>query len=599
MLSFLKRYSIKIQLMMLVICTVLTIIFLIIMTYSQISSVIEKNNNNYSGEIFSQIKRNISNNYDLLSTMLTNAAYSEVVQNYMMEKDEKLKYKDYKNVDSLLSTMQGIKSNEIIDFVILGDNGNNYFLHGANDSTMKFLKELPQDNMISYYTGKKKLEYYYVERDCFVIVSTVHSITWDNTLSKRIGIMAIVVDAKMFSFEGSKKVSESSTNFYLMDRENKVYSCSDVAMSVEVKDILRYSDVSSSGRKNIKFGKDIYVMNYENIPQTGGGIISIVPEKELFKELFGIRKLAFVLLAFALVLLSLPFAIIINNILQPLKKFMSFMNNLKTGNLKGLKERINLKGYSEIEIVSGEFNNMMDEIDGLTHRLVSTSTRLYEVELEKKQAELMYLRSQINPHFLYNTLESMVATAFEEKAERTTDMIESLADIFRYSVKGNDIVELQEELNIIKAYVHIQQVRFSKKLEVVYHFDETTLKCSIPKITLQPIVENAVFHGLETKRGQGHLWIGSKLDQDGNVCLWVNDDGVGMEKEKLENIRSSMENIENDKYYTKSSKRIGIVNVNNRIKLIYGLKYGMSIDSDPDTGTSISILIPLGGGENV
>lgn len=590
MLGVLRKLSIKLQLLMLVTCTVTIVILLFIMTYSNIANVMEKKNNDYSAEIFSQIKRNIVGNYDLLSTMLTNAAYidSNDVLDFMTEKNDRVRYQYFRKVDSLLCTMQRVKSEDILDFVILGDNGNRYFLHGLNATTLKFLKSLPQESMTNYYSGEQRLVYSGVEKNCFVIVLTIR----EKTLSKRIGIMAIVVDAKLFSFE-DKNLSGSSTMFYLIDRNNHVYSSNDTGKKVNVEDILKNTDIHGSGKKNIAFGNSKYIINYEGIPETGGLIMSIAPESELFKELFWIRKLAFSMLALTLLLLSIPFAVIINNILQPLKKFMNFMNNsLKSGNLKSLKQRINLKGYSEIEIVSGEFNNMLDEIDGLTHRLVKTGTRLYEAELEKKQAELMYLRSQINPHFLYNTLELMVATGYDENAERTVDMIMSLITIFRYSVKGNDIVALEEEINIISAYIKIQQARFPTKLEVIMQFDEETLKCKVPKIILQPIVENAFFHGLETKIDMGHLWIGSEFKENGNLHIWVNDDGVGMEPDKLNSIRKSMEQVESGSYSGNCKKNIGIVNVSNRIKLIYGPEYGINIDSEPGIGTNISIIIP-------
>lgn len=597
MLELLRRLTIRKQLLILVVCTVGIMFMLIFMMYFKVSEVIEKKNNDYTVEIFTQINRNISENYDLLARMLTSTAYNSAVQNYMIEEDPKNKFDLYKNVDSLFSGMQDIKK-EIIDFVILSDNGNKYFLNGENATTMAVLNKLPP-SILNYFTRIEVLEYSNRKRECFIVASTIYSVNQDSSLNKKIGLVAIVVDAKLLSLEANNKFEESATKFYLLDRENNAYSCNKEPLLSEENYILNFLQKTTPGLMYIKVNHSKFVVNSENIPQTSGKIISIIPEDKLFKELFGIRKLTFTILVIALLLLSVPFAIIINNILHPLNKFMNFILHLKSGNLQGLKERISLKGYYEIEIMSDEFNNLLNEIDGLTHRLFSTSTRLYEAELEKKQSELAYLKSQINPHFLFNTLESMIGTAFEERAKKTVEMIKSLAVIFRYSIKGADVVHLQEELEIVKSYIYIQQIRFADMFDVIYQIAQDTLKCSVPRIILQPIVENAIYHGLETKLDHGHLWIGSEFDVHGNLCIWINDDGVGMDQNTLENIKRQIAGFDNVDHAVLCNDSIGVINVNNRIKLTYGMEYNLEIDSELNKGTRVKLKIPVKGNEYV
>ena len=242
----------------------------------------------------------------------------------------------------------------------------------------------------------------------------------------------------------------------------------------------------------------------------------------------------------------------------------------------------------------------MDEIDNLTFRLLNTSTRLYETELGKKQSELDYLKSQINPHFLYNTFESMKGCAIEEGAPKTMSMAKALGQIFRYSIKGADIVTVMEELKIIKSYVHIQQIRFGERLQVNYNFTEEVLECKMPKMILQPLVENAIFHGLEPKFGTGRLQISGKIDEQGDLFIWIGDDGMGMKAETLEDIRKQMaqaSEIRGARIDEKSG--IGFVNVNNRIKLIYGYEYALEINSVLNVGTEVTLKIPAGRDINV
>lgn len=591
MLEFLRKLSIRKQLLVLVICTLIVISLVIFVEYFKISDITIKTNNEYTSEIFSQIKRNISDNSELLTKMLNSTAYNKVVQEFMTEKDPEKAFEQFQNVDSVITNMKQIKD-DIIDFIILSESGNDYFMGGSNPSTLKALEEIPK-NVKNYYSPMKELSYLQTKKNCFIVASTIHSIKRNSSLSKSIGTVAIVVDAKIFSVENNSKLKDSATQFFLIDRNNTIYSSNQGKPLIGSNELVTTVNKLDLQQTIVTYNKKKYVINLDKIPQIGGKIVSVTPEDELLKNLLSIRKLSVIILITGIVLLSIPFTIIINNILQPLNKFTKFMDRLKSGSLKTLKERVHLVGYSEIEGMSGEFNNMLDEIDGLTHRLINTSTRLYETELDKKQAEMAYLKSQINPHFLYNTLESMIGTAFNEGAKQTVDMIKALAAIFRYSVKGTDIVTLKEELQIIKSYIYIQQIRFSDMFDVKYQVDENTLDCSIPKIILQPIVENAISHGLETSLEFGHLEIGSRLDEQDNLLIWVYDNGVGIEDDVLDEIKKQIADDTNGNRIIKNNSSIGVANVSNRIKLMYGDEYGVKIDSKSGEGTRVRIKIPV------
>ena len=514
----------------------------------------------------------------------------------MTEKDPEKAFELFQNVDSVITNMKEIKD-DIVDFIILSESGNNYFMGGNNPLTLKAIREVPR-NVKNYYSPMKELEYLQTQKNCFIVASTIYSIKSNATLSKSIGTVAIVVDARLFSVENDSKLNKSATQIFLIDRNNVICSSNQKKPLIDSDKLVSIVNKMTLEQTIIKYNNKKYVINLDRVPQIGGKIVSVTPEEELLKDLFFIRKLSVTILLAGIALLSMPFTIIINNILQPLNKFSRFMDKVKNGSLKSLKERVYLSGYSEIEDISGEFNNMLDEIDGLTHRLINTSTRLYETELDKKQAEMAYLKSQINPHFLYNTLESMIGTAFNEGAKQTVDMIKALAAIFRYSVKGTDIVTLKDELQNIKSYIYIQQIRFSDMFDVTYQFDENTLDCSVPKIILQPIVENAISHGLETSLEFGHLIIGSKTDEEDNLVIWVFDNGVGIEDEVLQEIKKQIEN-ENLKTIVKNNSSIGVANVSNRLKLMYGDEYGIKIDSKSGEGTKVWIKIPVRRDGNV
>jgi len=239
---------------------------------------------------------------------------------------------------------------------------------------------------------------------------------------------------------------------------------------------------------------------------------------------------------------------------------------------------------------------MLSEVDNLTHRLIDTHSMLYEAELDRqkievsrKTAELGFLRSQINPHFLCNTLESMKGVALDENAQKVFDMLKSLATIFRFSVKGTDFVTLEEEINIVDAYAQIQIIRFSGRISIQFSIDENTKNIKIPKMILQPLVENAISHGLEGLEQNGIVRVSSFINGD-ILIIKIDDNGIGIEDEKLRRLKYTISSTDNS-INEEDIRSIGIANVNKRIKLIYSDECGVDIESKYGVGTSVTVKI--------
>lgn len=220
-------------------------------------------------------------------------------------------------------------------------------------------------------------------------------------------------------------------------------------------------------------------------------------------------------------------------------------------------------------------------------------------DLLEQKMKYIELQNQINPHFLYNTLENIRAQAFIDGNETIADMTEALSRFFRYNIsKDNDVVHLSEELDNIQTYIQIQQYRFLDRFsfQIFYHGnEEAVLHCRIPKMTLQPIVENAISHGVENKIEQCHISVHIETVEN-KLILLVSDDGAGMEEKILDRLRESLSNGETA---TRSEEKqtngdgIAIANINKRLKLLYGEEYGItSISSMLGIGTEVEITIP-------
>ena len=239
-------------------------------------------------------------------------------------------------------------------------------------------------------------------------------------------------------------------------------------------------------------------------------------------------------------------------------------------------------------------NREMKEVEAKLHTLLNTDQIM---NASKRQAQFLALQNQINPHFLYNTLEGIRSEALLAGLDNVASMTEALSTYFRYTISNvENLVTLEQELENTRNYFFIQQFRFGNrmKLEVVIDDEdkEEVLSYRIPKLTLQPIVENCIIHGLECQVGQGLLRVHIETTQS-RLLVTVSDDGVGMESSVLEKMHSNL-SVRSFEYMKRDEHHGGIalVNVNNRIKLLFGEQYGLTVTSQVGVGTDVLISLP-------
>lgn len=238
-------------------------------------------------------------------------------------------------------------------------------------------------------------------------------------------------------------------------------------------------------------------------------------------------------------------------------------------------------GQDELAVLNESFNQMMERIGNLVEDI-----RVEQLKL--RAAELQLLQAQINPHFLYNTLDAIIWLAESGQKDQVITMVSALSDFFRTTLsKGRDFITVREEETHIESYLKIQQFRYRDILEYSIDIPEELYGCQVLKLTLQPVVENALYHGIKNKRGMGHIVVrGSCL---GNLLmLTVEDDGIGMTAERLEAVRRGL----SKEMDSESEDGFGLYNIQQRIKLYYGQEYGMEIQSVYGKGTKVVITIP-------
>jgi two-component system sensor histidine kinase YesM len=314
----------------------------------------------------------------------------------------------------------------------------------------------------------------------------------------------------------------------------------------------------------------------------------MIPKNELLRDLNTVQRLNIATYLVMAGLLGLFLLLFFTRIMRPIKALMDFMRFYSK---RGSKTRFTIVYHNEIGVLASHLNKMLDEIDTLGNEVQLAQRQRYEIEIAKKQMEILAFRNQINPHFLYNTLECIRALALYNMGEEIAAISASLSNMFRYSVKGSNFVTIREEITHVKEYANIIELRFMGRIRLEIEADEGLLDMKTLKMLLQPIVENAVFHGLEKKRGSGIVRLTVQSLPDNRIRFAVQDNGSGMDERQVQALLQRLRN--SDSVGDDDKHGIGISNIYRRIKLFYGDKAEMDIQSRLNDGTTITITIPV------
>ena len=266
-----------------------------------------------------------------------------------------------------------------------------------------------------------------------------------------------------------------------------------------------------------------------------------------------------------------------SDILLPIRELSDVAGKIAGGDLAA---RAKVDSKDEVEDLADGFNYMADS-------LVELLEKVREEEEKRRKTDLRLLQEQINPHFLYNTLDTIVWLIEVNEPNQAVDMVITLSDFFRLVLsKGKEFISIQQEEQHIRSYLQIQEKRYHDILDYEISIDPVLYQYEIPKLTLQPLVENALYHGIKYKRSRGNIRVEGSLAGD-TIQLCVMDDGVGMEKEEVEALQKEIE-----RPCKETEKGFGLANVNERIRMYFGKEYGMKICSEKGQGTKIELIIP-------
>lgn len=387
---------------------------------------------------------------------------------------------------------------------------------------------------------------------------------------------------KYFEDEGKNK------EIFLLNNNNIIIS-STVESAIgenatSIPDIAHALSIKST-EERVRLNKPKSILFYDRIESVDAldewKLITIVSTEAMNDNISSLIRYG-VFISLISVTIAILFILLFSRTLtKRLNQLVKNMSGIRDGKFDVF---VDCSGRDEISELSSSFKSMMERINNLINEV-------YLLDIKKKEAEINALQSQINPHFLFNTMESIRMNLWNKQDYETSDIVQKFAKLLRKSIEwGNDNITLQREIELVEIYLKIQQYRYEDKLDYEISIDESLSGYTIPKFTIQPIVENAICHGIELKKGKGLLRISSEVKED-TLLIIVQDDGVGMDEEKLGLLK--------DNIYSKSNvtvgSRIGIKNVHQRIQLLYGDNFGINVFSEEGTGTRIEIALPKMG----
>ena len=345
--------------------------------------------------------------------------------------------------------------------------------------------------------------------------------------------------------------------------------------------IVKENNQESAGLKDGNyeevFDGEKRIVSVKTVGYTGWKIVGVTPLDGMSLNNIKTKLLMVFIIAFVLFILSIINSYISTRITDPIKELEKAVNEIEQGNLE---VEVRSAGSYEIQHLGTSIQSMARRIRKLMNDIVAEHE-------SKRRSEFDTLQSQINPHFLYNTLDIIVWMIENEKQSEAVKVVTALARFFRISLsKGKSIIPVKDELEHVRNYLMIQHMRYKNKFTYDIEADEDVLELASLKLMLQPLVENAIYHGMEFMDGDGEILVRAWRRED-DLYMSVSDNGLGMTQEQVEHLFQAADHTSSGR-----GSGIGVKNVNERIKLYFGTGYGLDIQSEPDEGTTVTAHLP-------
>ena len=492
----------------------------------------------------------------------------------------------YENVNSELNLLYEANKDNLISIALFRRNGD---LVAA--TPVSALKENPSVTNSSWFTQAiERVENFHFSMPHVqnLFEDATHRYNWVISLSRAVELTdtgvpmmgVLVVDMNYATiYKMMERLNEATTHqyYYLCDAEgNIIYHPRKVQIAA--------GGVSENSRKAAEYEDGLTKETFEgeersvivtSVSYTGWKLVGVIPRSAFAFGMTSTRYFVLLTVLLTLIGMLLITGLISKQISKPLIRLNDSVKNFK----EGKKPEIYIGGSDEVKHLGETLEDSFTRINHLMDDVVKEQE-------EKRKSELDALQSQINPHFLYNALDSIVWMIEGEKNEEAVFMVKQLARLFRISIsKGKNIISIEDEIAHAKAYMNIQNVRFKNAFTVEYNIDDEILTYSTVKLIIQPLLENAIYYGVQDLGGDGEIHVRG-YKQGGDIYIVVKDNGLGMPQEEANLLLTGSEKVH------KHGSGVGVFNVHRRIQIRYGERYGLTFKSEPDEGCEVTIHLP-------
>ncbi|WP_168929093.1 cache domain-containing sensor histidine kinase [Paenibacillus dokdonensis] len=562
-------------------------------TYHMFSTTLTSEVISYTSKIVTEARLNVDSYFNQIKTLVQITAGQSVIQDAVSgyaEDDDQQRLIHRRQIEDRMRDI--LRYNPSIkDVAVIKPSGVVYEYSGSTVrgnypfySQNWFPKFQNEYFFRVHFIGIHPQDYYFNPPEALEKVISAVAPVFDFWNPSRKDGTSVMFNLKLEEIQELTKESKLEQNgfFLIMDHANEfVFKPSEGNVSEQLQSEIIGRMGKEEGRFQVGNGKDTFLGVYTTSKVTGWKIIAMIPMKEILAHNDNINKLVLMLLGAAILSVVIISVFISSRITRPITGLMRKMSDVQQGNFD-----LDLYDDSSVEMqkLTTRIMRMIKRINQLNHDVFSYA-------IKTKEAEISALQSQINPHFLYNTLQSIKSLAICERSEDVSLMVTLLGDVMRYSIyHPNELVVLNKELEHVKAYLQIQNYRYPDKVQYEFDCEERVLHMKTPKLLLQPIVENAVIHGFSGSR-KGKVRISAHRIPAG-LEIVIEDTGQGITAERLMELRNLL-------YQNEASgmEHIGFKNVHDRIRYKFGDTYGLTIESEEQKGTTVIIQLPEMGDE--
>lgn len=547
-------------------------VFVFLPIYMKTLSILRSSTQQQAIDAVIQTSTALDNTLNSICYMADFISYSTEIQSILTEKLDD-PYESYADVPpSYFSTAERVlitnySSNKLNTINIFADNGMIFEIPNRiptfSGEEISVIKELAESN-------SGRISWHFLRDREFCLLKEIRNIT----TTRNLGALTISVKKNYLDSSINQSFISGKGNLLILDSDGN-YICGK-AYTPDLYRSLSLLDPSSSSFSNIEYEGSPFLVTANALPDKGLVVYGLISEDALYGQLNQLFRWA---VSFVVIMTGVVSFVVIffsNSLIRPLHNMANSMDIAAKGDFT---VSLPIESDDEIGQLSRHFNSMIQKINSLIDNV-------YKKELLYKDAEFKMLQAQINPHFIYNVLDTISWTVQLNGMPEISKMASALSRLMRISINKNQNITLKEELSCVQDYLLIQKIRYQDKISAVIDVDERLNDLVIPKLILEPIVENAVVHGLEGKVGTGLILVKGELTS-GTVIFTIKDNGIGITQERLEEIWSS---------HSKSNSThtgLGFLNVHSRIQYIYGSDYGLEIKSQRNSGTTVTIRIPF------